>query len=389
MRLVFLILFIFCVTGICEAETFGDYCRHISNFLTGSSDVYTPNMSDVHSVTKKAIEDAKREKISVKETADKIGGLVGRCVIDPPDEIEPSKLKGPINYDSLVLPYMTGLKAFPTVAGPNSTDVGKSEIPLMVQARDLNIPGLNAQSLIEIDALARTIYAEMAECAPIGDEYLLAVARVIKNRANAVETKRGEIYFKDPNASSKKLLKAGREFINKEEIHWPGKNITSKVTSSPVQFSAWNSYVIDFDSLRAARRAEIKKLSKKMSVAKATQKAEAEIKPNAKTRKFYKFNESGLLQTLCPPSDKTKKFYSGGKPSAALNSIWKSTLRVAVEAALYPEEFNARTSQLANVLNYTSNREEFLEFEQVHPKIDGRKIDNDRCLNLWVAKSAS
>ena len=380
MKMGFSILLIFCLASICEAES-NSFCQFVSRWF-GYSNIYTPNMSDVHSVTKKAIEDAKREMETVEKTADKIGPLVGRCVLDPPNEVSEGHLKGPINYDSLVLPYMTGAKFFTSKSDKmNSAEL---EAPLILQARDLDIPGLNAHSLVEIDSLSRTIYAEMAKCAPIGNEYLLAIARVIKNRAKAVETKRGEIMTKNPKASHKSLLNAGKEFITYEDQHWPGKDTTSKVSSSPVQFSAWNSYVIDFNALDGARKAEIKRLSKKMSAAQARKKAEEDIKPDAKTHQFYKFNESGLLQTLCPPSNKTKKFYTGGKPSESMQAIWRSTVQVAVEAVLYPKQFSARTRQLSKVLNYTSDRQEFYDFEQVYPRIDGRKIDNNTCLNLWV-----
>ncbi len=370
-----LALFIFCFSTVSDAEA-NRFCKFFSRFFFGS-EIYTPNISDVHSVTRKAIEDAQRAKESVEVTSNKIAGIVGRCVLNPPDQVSENQLKGPINYDTLVLPYMTGAKSFTP-----------AESPLFLQARDLNIPGLNAQSLVEIDSLARTIYAEMAKCAPIGDEYLLAIARVIKNRTDAVESRRGYVFTKHPKASHLKIIKAGREFINSEDDHWPGKDTASKVSSSPVQFSAWNSYVIDFDALNDARDDEIQSLiSKKMSKAKAKKKAEESIKANPKTLKYYKFNESGLLQTLCPPSSKTKKFFTGGKPSVAMQAIWKSTVKVAVEATLYPEQFIARTRHMANVLNYTSDRKNFLDFTQVHPMVDGRPIDNDKCINLWVDTS--
>ncbi len=377
-------------------QAYDKVCRFFSGLRIGSNQIYTPNMSDVHSVSKKAIEEARSAKESVAVVAEKMSGLVGRCVLSPANQISEAKLKGPINYDTLVLPYMTGLKYFSStrpaslapLAGASAPSVKQAPIssdePLMLQARDLNIPGLNAQSLLEIDSLSRTIFAEMAKCEHLGSQYLMAVARVIKNRGDAVDKNLGALLKKSPKAEYNKRLKAGEEFINSEERHWPGKNTATKVSSSPVQFSAWNSYVIDFDKLKAARRAEVIRLSSSMPLANARKKAQENIKPDAETRAYYKFNESGLLQALCPPSDINKEFYSGGKPSASLHTIWRNTLRVAVEAVLYPKQFAARTSNLSKVRHYTSDRKKFYNFVQVNPMVDGRSIDNNRCLNLWV-----
>jgi len=305
------------------------------------------HFSDIHTAYQKDLEDQDRKKESIDKTAAKISNLVGQCVLDPPNKA-PTNVKGDIVYDEKVLPaVMTQFTA----------------------AHDLNIPGLNAQKLVEIDAMARTIFAEMASCIPIGSQYSMAVARVIRNRELAM--------VKNPNAS--------KEFIYQKDQHWPGKNDVTRAASSPVQFSAWNKDVIDFDALAAAREDKVKQLRRGgMSSAKATKQAAEDIKPDAATKAYYKFNESGLLHTLCPPSHPKKPYYDGHPPSKSLHEIWKNTVKVAVEAVLYPESFNKKTDSMKEVFHYTSGRKKFYNYEQVRPSIQGRPINSDRCLNLWV-----
>jgi hypothetical protein len=93
-----------------------------------------------------------------------------------------------------------------------------------------------------------------------------------------------------------------------------------------------------------------------MSSAKATKTANEDIKPDATTKAYYKFNESGLLHTLCPPSHPKKPYYDGHPPSESLHEIWKNTVKVAVEAVLYPDTFNKKTDSMKDVPHYTSGR---------------------------------
>jgi hypothetical protein len=165
----------------------------------------------------------------------------------------------------------------------------------------------------------------------------------------------------------------------------------TRVASSPVQFSAWNKDIIDFDALKEARENRAKQLQKQkrgLSSFQAMKQAQEELKPDPQTKEFYKFNESGLKHTLCPPSDMNKPYYDGHLPSKNLNEIWKQTLQAAVEASLYPEKFNRRTDSLKHVLHYTSGRNSFYNYQQVRPSVEGQKINSDRCLNLWVKPPA-
>ncbi len=280
-------------------------------------------MASIHSSYKKQLEDQKQDMPEVSEAVKKISPLIGKCVLEPakgqmPDAKgnvtfeAPKNLKSNIVYDEKVLPSV--MKNFSN-------------------AQDLKIPRLNAQKLVEIDALARTIFAEMASCIPIGSQYSMAVARVILNRELAME--------KNPNAT--------KEFIYERNTHWPGKNDITRAASSPVQFSAWNKKIIDFEELNDDRedRVEALRKGKKMSQAKAEKIANEEIKPNAKTGAYYKFNESGLMHTLCPPSNLKEPYYDGHLPSESLHAIWQNTVKVAIEATLYPENFNKKPTSFA------------------------------------------
>lgn len=306
-------------------------------------------VAEVHSIVLQTSIDSLKFPQSVTSAASKLEKYVGQCVIDPPNKISEKDLKGPISYDSLVLPKMGN---------------ALSKVP------ELNIPGLSSQKLLEIDLTARTIFAEVGKCVPYGAEYAMAVARVIKNREKFIE--------ENPKSTT--------EFIwQKESLHWPGKSIATKVGSSPVQFSAWNNYIIDFPALIQAKQTKAQEYILKGSSAKeAQEKADAEVRANSKTLDLYKFNASGMLHSLCPPSDRNKDYYDGHKPSASLNAIWQSILKVATESVLFPKQFLAKTEGVKKVLHYTSNRKSFFDFYQVHPKIEGRIIDREDCLNLWV-----
>jgi hypothetical protein len=328
------------------------------------------HLNEVHSATKKWADDEKRIKAPVEDVANRIAPLVGKCVV-PMKTVEDKKAKGgkrtvpdiershfaapknsqaehPVIYDEKVLPVVT--KNF-------------------VAARDLNIPHLNAQTLIEIDSLARTIYGEMQGCVPMGSEYPMAVARVIKNRQTNIENVPGK----------------SAEFIYQQDPHWPGKNINTKVSSSPIQFSSWNLDIIDTETLKEARSDYAADLTMKGESKKtANERALKEIRSNPKTKEYYRFNDTGLLHTLCPPSHPPEPYWKGESPPADQIAIWKSILKIATEATLYPKEFEAKTNSLKGIRHYTSDRTSFYGMKEVCPSIEGKQIIRKKCLNLWV-----
>lgn len=80
-----------------------------------------------------------------------------------------------------------------------------------------NAKKISRQNLIDIDALARTMYGEMARCYKSGLQYPMAVARVAVNRSES-QSRRSE-------------------FVS--GIHNGQKNILAKVVTSPDKFSVW------------------------------------------------------------------------------------------------------------------------------------------------------
>ncbi|GEM_PF-1837659 len=188
---------------------------------------------------------------------------------------------------------------------------------------------MTQDDLVNIDSLARTLYGEMAKCYRYGLEYPMTVAKIITNRTN------------DPDGH--------RTFIQGQ--HAPGKPTAAKVATTGNQFSMW---------LR---------------------------------------NAGGPLHHgLCPPRELGKPFYRSKSASKFENDIWVSTMRIATEAVLYPEQFAKRTAGVKGK-HYTSNLAKdrftnrlsrggkFIEnMIQVFPKIAGRTVNYNRCLEAWVEK---
>ncbi|AHZ85272.1 hypothetical protein Bb109J_c2585 [Bdellovibrio bacteriovorus] len=131
----------------------------------------------------------------VKETAAALKGSVGACVINPKNP--PAAYKGENPFDSYVLPHLKK-QAVPKVA--------REDGKMMTQ-----------QDLITIDALSRTMYAEMARCYKHGLHYPMAVAKIAVNRANT-------------ESRHKEFIKGS---------HNSGKSDLAKVVTTPSQFNLW------------------------------------------------------------------------------------------------------------------------------------------------------
>lgn len=65
---------------------------------------FVPGVENIHSVTLATIIDSHQFPQSVTTAASKLESIVGQCVIDPPNHIAVENLKGPISYDTFVLP---------------------------------------------------------------------------------------------------------------------------------------------------------------------------------------------------------------------------------------------------------------------------------------------
>ncbi len=315
------------------------------------------NLTDIAKVSEaitEKIQILNKERKTVSEVADSLSSLVGKCVLNPPN-VAPQNFTGSIAYDQFALPV-----------------VNQTALPKGIKKEDGK--EFSRQDLTDIDALTRTMFAEMASCTPIGAQYPMAVARVIKNRELAMQ--------KNPQFIS--------EFVKKNSQHDPGKTLLCKAATSPILFSAWNQEVIDFAALKKAREEKAVELQKKYKIklgrARALAKKEVKPNPDSNPKAFYKKNDSGLLHSLCPPSDPRAICYTGAKPNGNFNTVWQNTLRIATEAILFPKQFLEKTAELEGIKHYTSNRDKFYDFKQVKLSIEGREISSKRCLNLWKKK---
>ena len=176
--------------------------------------------------------------------------------------------------------------------------------------------------LIEIDSLARTLYGEMAQCYKHGLQYPLAVAKIIQNRKNS--NRDGE-FIKPPQAK--------------------GKPKVAQVATTPSQFSMWHKTI-------AGKK------------------------------------NNPLHHGLCPPQKPGQPFWRSKSTPKQENDIWLNTVRIATEAVLHPKEFDRRTSEIKG-FHYSSGMSDrpnkwMKKMEQVNPSIQGRKIERNACLEIWM-----
>lgn len=159
---------------------------------------------------KKAQEEIERisDKVSnsfhenIDNIVSQLKGKVGNCALP----IDSAKKSRDVPYDRQVLPGLLKEK-WPRVE-KESVD-GKKTMA-------------TTQDFIAIDAVARTLYGEMAQCHRKGLQYPMAVARVIQNRASLIEAKP----------------------VKKQEFcgysHSKEKDNLAQVATQPIMFSTWN-----------------------------------------------------------------------------------------------------------------------------------------------------
>lgn len=237
---------------------------------------------------------------ALKQTVQNLRPHIGQCFLKNP-KTPPSLASNASAFDLYLMPHWKKAKPVTLKGGQR----------------------VSPQQLLEIDALARTIYGEMALCWGRGSHYLEAVAAVVKNRAD----------YLDANPKTGKIFTAT---VSEDPKHTP----LTKVISAQKQFSVWN-----------ARHGG---------------------KPN-----------NGLRHVLCPPADASKNFWKGEKPSPIELQIWERTLEIATKAVLYPDEFNHETRHVTQYY-YTSNMGKFMKgFTRRTPSINGMKLSRGQCIELW------
>lgn len=223
-------------------------------------------------------------------------------------------------FDRLVLPNLNALDTtFVDHINSNSNQLFlKSKVLL--------------EDVVAIDALARTMYAEMGICYRHGLHYPMAVARIALNRT-----------FAEP--------KTFKNYTS-EVPHAPDKSPLSKILTTPSQFNAW----IPKEMVRIEGR-------------------------DQKTTAFK--------QVLCPPVSGDKEFYTGSAPKTQDQEIWMNSLRIATEAVLFSEDFMLRTRNIEGD-HYTSGlvatRWHGMRKVVPAPTIEGRKISLEQCMQVWVKR---
>ncbi|MNK86200.1 hypothetical protein D3C87_1061030 [compost metagenome] len=203
------------------------------------------------------------ENHAVVATANAISPYIGECVINP--NRLPGSFKGPIPYDHYILPKMNAQPV------PNLTKEDGRPV--------------TRQDMVDIDAMARSVYSEMARCYKHGLHYPSAVARITLNRAAP------------PNGRES-------EFVCGAKL--PNKGAITRALTCPSKYSAWNPVV------------------------------NGERNPV-------------LPQALCPPAPHNPVMWTGKAPSETEKDIWENTVRIATESVLYPKKFKSRSPNLTQL----------------------------------------
>jgi hypothetical protein len=185
------------------------------------------------------------------------------------------------------------------------------------------------EDLINIDVLARTLYAEMHSCFQRGLQYPMAVAKIALNRSLS-ETSAYQ-RTRDQDSQSKEAL--------------------AKVLLAPSQFSVWNY-------------------------------------PQNRTDR----NKTSLM-TLCPTHDPySSQNWKGEAPGDQDLFAWNQSVRIATETVLFQEQFMKRTEEVTH-LYYTSgqtaripnktlvDRDVFIQDRLVHES--KKKRTPSTCISLW------
>ena len=240
---------------------------------------------------------------NIKQIAEKLKSIVGSCPLSEGHVLPKKKLSQALIYDELVLP---GLQKHivPTISKENGQPMTRED-------------------LISIDALARTIYGEMAICHETGIEYLFAVAKIGLNRGEKLKTLRKN------NQTENELLPFPSN---------PKKGLVGEVVTQAVQFDNWDFY-----------------LNKR---------------------------NPPLLQSLCPPTVKISDQH-GEFINEREVTVWNDSLRIAAEAILFPEQFTKLRAPNLTQLFYTSGKASIKNMRIVPASVIGRPLTEKKCMKVY------
>lgn len=241
-----------------------------------------------------------QKKPTPVKAAQEIYDLVGECVIDPATTL-PKNLPKENTYDFYVY-----------------NKLKKHKLPLIVNERNQQ---MTAEDLVNIDALARTIYGEMGKCFKKGLQYPMAAALVAVNRYD------NKSRYKEWTSS----------FVKRKVASVPS---LTKIITTPEKFNNWKIF------------------------------------SNSK-------KNGPLHHSLCPPRAVNKPFWKTDKASQDQVDIWKNAVRIATEAVMFPDKFKARSPAMKNINFYTSGLGQYHNYLQVFPFVNDRPLEHFDCIEMW------
>jgi hypothetical protein len=268
------------------------------------------NKESLNKIDKSKIQSTHSLDLEAAKSA--IKNQVGQCPLSIPDKSELNMNAG-LFYDNHVLPKL---------------EQQKSQFPKRVQTSN-GIKNITWEDMVNIDALSRTVYGEMASCMRGSPVYGMAVARTALNRADVVSSGHPmRTVFQKPNQQTN-----------------ANKPILTQVLMAPEQFSVWNH------------------------------------------REAKKPNDNNILRVLCPPTKSCQgPRCPNFKKTQASNedyAIWDRSLQVATEAVLFEKEFKNKTSAVNNFYYTTNVQPQGDGYQKVAPKIAGRTINSSECMWMW------
>jgi hypothetical protein len=237
---------------------------------------------------------------AIDAVAQAIAPHAGKCLLQPPN-LTPDFPNSSSPFDEIMMPHYKALTV-PNVSLPNGSR-------------------LSREQLMSIDALARTIYGEMASCWGRGAHYLTSVAAIVRNRTELVTNQhpRRELFVRRPSSEKPTMV---------------------QVISDPKQFSAWNPRIGE--------------------------------NPN-----------HSLRHVMCPPANESQPHWTGHRPGKMEQDIWKRSIRIATEAVIDSQGFKNRTPQI-NQYYYTSGLGKFMSgFTRVIPSVEGMRLSRASCIEIW------
>lgn len=234
------------------------------------------------------------------KAATQIYDLVGECPLKDPT-VMVSKLPKENVFDSYIYARLK-----------------KQKVPRLVNEK---MKAMTTDDLVNIDALARTIYGEMGRCFRKGLQYPIAAALVAVNRFE--NTGR----FKEWTDTKIKRKVASLPSL-------------TKIVTTPEKFNVWKAY------------------------------------------QSGKIN-APLHHSLCPARVTNQPFWKAKKASQAEVDIWKNAVRIATEAVMFPTRFKSRSPAMKNINFYTSGMGQYQDYLQVFPFVNDRPLENFACIEMW------